>query len=146
MEATAIIRKCRAEDYADLSDLASQLGYPCEAEEVKKRIERYLCGEDRAIIVAEIEGNVVGWASLDVVDHFYLEPFVEISGFIVDRDHRSLGIGKRIMDEIEAWTKERGYALLRLKTNIKRKDSHRFYERLGFERTKEQFVYAKKIR
>lgn len=146
MEYAVNVRNARVEDYPYLAELATQLGYPCKAEEVKARIESYIGKADKAIIVAETDGKVVGWASVEVVDHFYLAPFVEISGFVVDEAYRSTGIGAKIMGAAERWVGERGLAVLRLKTNVLRKDAHRFYEKLGFEKTKEQYVYVKKVR
>ncbi|SLM18483.1 Acetyltransferase family protein (fragment) [uncultured spirochete] len=34
---------------------------------------------------------------------------------------------------------------MRLKTNIVRVEAHRFYENMGFERTKTQYTYVKKL-
>jgi GNAT superfamily N-acetyltransferase len=145
MEKEVVIRNVQAEDYFDLTDLALQLGYPCIAEDVQERISRYIGNDSKAIIVAESDGRVIGWASVEVIDHFYLDPFAEISGFVVDEAHRGLGIGNAIMNRIEIWVKERDLSLLRLKTNAIRKDAHRFYERLGFVKTKEQLVYTKML-
>jgi len=33
-----------------------------------------------------------------------------------------------------------------LKTNVKRKEAHRFYENNGFKKVKEQYVYVKELK
>lgn len=137
------IRAAATDDFESLSGLAFQLGYPCEAEAVRKRVESILKKTDETILVAERQGKVVGWISLQVVERFYLDPFVDISGFVVDKDHRNQGIGKELIRAAEDWVKGKGYKLLRLKTNVTRKDAHRFYENNGFRKTKEQFTYTK---
>jgi GNAT superfamily N-acetyltransferase len=145
MDNDVAIRLCRSEDAAALAELAGQLGYPCRSEDASLRMVGYMEAEDRAIVVAEVEGRVVAWASLEVLGHFYIEPRVEISGFVVDAAHRSQGIGGKVMAFIEAWAASKGYGLLRVRTNSIRKDAHRFYERQGFAREKEQLVYEKPV-
>jgi GNAT superfamily N-acetyltransferase len=139
------IRKAVSDDYPFLADLACQLGYPCEPLEVKSRIVRYLDSPYCAILVAEEGEAVLGWTSLEVVDHFYLPRFAEISGLVVDEGHRGRGLGAVLIAAAGAWASERGLAVLRLKTNVTRKDAHRFYEKLGFQKTKEQYVYMKRL-
>jgi len=55
------------------------------------------------------------------------------------------GIGHALMREAERWTAEKGLSVLRLKTNVIRVDAHRFYENMGFERTKTQYTYVKQL-
>jgi uncharacterized protein YbbK (DUF523 family)/ribosomal protein S18 acetylase RimI-like enzyme len=144
-EGEALIRMARIEDCAELARLAGELGYPCDEGAVRLRIGSYLEGGGKTVIVAESGGGLVGWTSVEVVEHFYLERFAEISGFVVDARMRGRGIGASIMAEAEAWTIARGVELLRLKTNVTREGAHRFYEALGFERVKEQYTYAKRL-
>ncbi len=140
-----IIRSARHGDEGRLAELSAQLGYPCETAVVSTRLERYLGSDERIVLVAEADDSVLGWLSLEVVDHFYLDRFVEISGFIVDSSRRSTGIGTLMIASAEAWVREHGLSFLRLRTNAIREGAHRFYEREGFERIKEQFVYCKRI-
>lgn len=139
------VRSAGLGDAERLAELAGQLGYPCAAGDVEGRMRSYLGSDDRVILVAEAAGRVVGWLSLAVTRHFYVSPFVEVSGFVVDEDYRGSGIGGRLMGEAEAWTRGRGLSVLRLKTNVVRTRAHRFYERLGFVRSKQQFVYGKRL-
>jgi uncharacterized protein YbbK (DUF523 family)/GNAT superfamily N-acetyltransferase len=144
-EGKILIRRARLEDCQELARLAAELGYPCGEEEVRGRIEKYLVSEDRTVIVAELGRALVGWTSVEAIEHFYLEPFAELSGFVVDERLRGRGIGALIMAEAELWAASRGLKLIRLKTNVVRLGAHRFYEALGFERTKEQYTYAKRL-
>jgi GNAT superfamily N-acetyltransferase len=50
-------------------------------------------------------------------------------------DMRSRGIGARLINHCLDVARERGIALVQLTSNAKRPDAHRFYERLGFEKT-----------
>jgi len=145
MNESIIIRSAKKEDAPDLAELAGQLGYPCKEADVRSRVERIVRNKNETILVAEDSGIVIAWTSVQIIEHFYLEPFAELSGFVVDAGRRSQGIGKALMDAAEAWVKGKGLDYLRLKTNVIRKDAHRFYERNGFTKTKEQYVYGKAI-
>ena len=140
-----VIRGARLGDSPALARLSGQLGYPTTAGEVQARLPRYIDSDEARVIVAEFDGQVIGWTSVEIVDHFYLDKFVEISGFIVDGEQRGKGVGHALMREAERWTVLRGFSILRLKTNIVRVEAHRFYENLGFERTKTQYTYVKKL-
>lgn len=140
-----MIRNAVLEDSPALAILSEQLGYPTTAAKVKARLGRYLGSDERRLIVAEIEANVIAWLSIEVIDHFYIEKFAEISGFVVDQAYRNKGIGHALMAEAQRWTTERGLTVLRLKTNILRTEAHHFYESMGFERTKTQYTYVKKL-
>lgn len=50
-------------------------------------------------------------------------------------DMRSRGIGARLINHCLDVARERGIPLVQLTSNAKRPDAHRFYERLGFEKT-----------
>jgi uncharacterized protein YbbK (DUF523 family)/GNAT superfamily N-acetyltransferase len=139
------IRMAEAADAAGLARLSWQLGYPCSAAELAPKLDRHLGREDRAVLVAELDGEVVGWASLELVERIYLESHVEITAFVVDERWRGRGFGGLIMDGILRWTAAKGLGLVRLKSNAARKDAHRFYESHGFVWTKESYAFEKRI-
>lgn len=97
------------------------------------------------IIVAEVDGVVVGWTSVDVVEHFYLEPYVGVSGLVVDAAYRGKGVGKRLIRAVEDWARAQGLAVVRLSANVARTDAHGFYDRNGFTRVKTQYAFMKRL-
>jgi Uncharacterized conserved protein len=143
--ASPVTRYATEQDCAALARLAGQLGYPCSEDDVRTRAARYFGSEERTIIAADSGGELVGWTSVEIVEHFYVERFAELSGFIVDERYRGMGTGSLMMGAAEAWARDRGLGLLRLKTNVLRSGAHRFYEALGFECRKEQYVYEKRL-
>lgn len=145
MKADLTITSAGLGDAAALARLAGQLGYPSSPETIRSRMAGYLDDPERAILTARADGEVVGWLSLDVASHFYAGDYAEISGFVVDERYRSRGIGKAMLDAAESWARERGLPCLRLRTNAIRKDAHRFYERNGFTKVKQQLVYQRVV-
>ncbi len=145
------IDRAAPEDAPDLARLAGQLGYPVNPGAVAEAIAGMAGRDDEAVIVArdssllDVEGRVIGWTSVAVVRHFYTPTVAEISGFVVDESCRKGGIGTLMMAEAERWAAAAGCPAIRLRANAIRLDAHRFYERLGFRRTKQQIVFVKEI-
>ncbi len=150
------IDRAAPEDASDLARLAGQLGYPVDPGAVAEAIAGMAGRDDEAVIVArdsslpdslqsDGRGRVIGWTSVAVVHHFYTPTVAEISGFVVDESCRKGGIGTLMMAEAERWAAAAGCPAIRLRANAIRLDAHRFYERLGFRRTKQQIVFVKEI-
>jgi hypothetical protein len=49
-------------------------------------------------------------------------------------------------DRVEQWAFERRLKHISVRSNVARKESHRFYERVGYARVKTQHAYRKHIR
>lgn len=92
--------------------------------------------------MAEAAGEVAGW--LHATTSFRLEspPYAEIGGLVVDEHRRGQGIGERLVRAAVDWAGGRGFAELRVRSNVVREDAHRFYRRLGFASVKTQAVFA----
>jgi len=136
------IRPARIEDAAAIARLTTQLGYPIEADTTRRLLDYLIEDDDQEILVFDLEG-VVGWAGVAVHHGLTGEPFAELAGLVVDETHRSHGIGRKLLFAAEDWARGRGFGKLRVRTNMIRADAHRFYERLGYGRVKEQRVYEK---
>jgi len=145
MSDSLLIREALFQDADVLTSLTAQLGYPCTKEEILERLIPYQNKSHGVVLVAVLDGTVVGWISLNIVRYFYVEPFIEVSGFIVEEKERKKGIGKRLLGEAEVWTKEQGCRRIRIRTNVIRVEAHRFYENNGYKKVKEQKVYMKEI-
>lgn len=65
-----------------------------------------------------------------------------LEGVQVRGDRRSTGIGAAMVAFAETHARARGATSLALVSNKRRLDAHRFYERLGFERSHEGFKKA----
>jgi GNAT superfamily N-acetyltransferase len=87
-----------------------------------------------AVLVAEVEGRVVGAFQLTVVQQLSRHGgrVGQIESVIVDPRARSQGIGEAMMRCAFDEAKRLGCFRVQLTTNKARKRAHRFYERLGF--------------
>jgi GNAT superfamily N-acetyltransferase len=145
-ELDILVRDAQVNDAAVLAQLAGQLGYPTGAASIEGRLRRMEGKLDERVIVSVEAGqSVVGWTTVKVVEHMYGSAYVEISGFVVDQEHRGQGIGKTMMAEVERWAREKGYPTIRLNANILRTGAHQFYKALGFTQAKQQYVFQKEL-
>jgi hypothetical protein len=70
MMAGIVVRSARAADAADLAPLLAQLGYPQGAVGLDERIDRMADTGTDAVLVAVVDGRVVGLVSLHVTPFF----------------------------------------------------------------------------
>ena len=135
------IRDARPEDAQALARLIEQLGYPTSPDAVLRRVDLLASSETDRLFVAELEGQVVGLASVHVnLSVEYDEPAAKLSAIVVDIDYRRRGIGEALVAAIEAEARERGCCLVFLTTAERRGDAHAFYRRVGFEETGRRFA------
>ena len=69
----------------------------------------------------------------------------EVNGLVVDRDVRSRGVGRLLLERAEEWARDRGVPLIRLWSTTTREGAHRFYERHGYTRIKTQHAFVKSL-
>ena len=87
---------------------------------------------DCVVLLAEADGELIGFLTGYQDLHsvrFGYRAWVE--DFAVHPEHRSLGVGKALLDAAKGWARERGATHLELDSAEARKDAHRFYEREG---------------
>ena len=118
-----------------MAGLLTQLGYPVEAATVEGRFQRLAVVGDR-VVVAELEGEVVGLGHLQVAPAIeYDRPAAKIGALVVDEGHRGQGIGRALVQALEDEARLRGCVLMFLTTSEHRDDAHAFYERVGLQQT-----------
>ena len=85
---------------------------------------------DSVVLVADLGGRLVGICTAYQDIHsvrFGYRAWVE--DLAVHPEHRSRGVGLRLLDAAKAWARERGATHLELDSAEARSDAHRFYER-----------------
>jgi GNAT superfamily N-acetyltransferase len=140
-----LIRPATRADAAAIAALSSELGYPTTAEEMAPRLASLLDVRDQAVLVAEVDRRVIAWIQISFVATVESGSFAEIRGLVVTAAQRSRGVGARLVAAAEEWARERGLARIRVRSNVTRERTHRFYERLGYVTTKAQKVFDKRF-
>jgi GNAT superfamily N-acetyltransferase len=139
------IRPATPADVPRIADLTTQLGYPTIPEEAEARLRDLASRPENAVLVAEEDGEVVGWIDVAGLHSLEMDPCAIIQGLVVDQSRRGGGIGAALVEAASEWAAGHGFRTLRVRSNSVRERTHAFYERLGFARTKSQVVFARPV-
>lgn len=150
MSTSLSIRTARAEDAARLAQLSHQLGYPSDEEQLRLRLARILGATLHSAWVVEHthedESLVVGWMHAFIDLRLESDARAEIGGLVVDEAWRGRGVGGMLVEKATNWARQRGVDAVRVRSNVKREDAHRFYVERGYEETKRQAVFDKDVK
>lgn len=139
------IRVLRPDDADAVAALSASFGYPASASEVRPRIEVLADSKDRTAFAAVLQNAVVGWIDAAVERHLQSEPVVTIGGLVVRDDLRGNQIGQQLCHAVEEWAAQIGIAAVRVRSQLKRTEAHRFYLRNGYIQTKTSAVFEKHL-
>jgi GNAT superfamily N-acetyltransferase len=142
-----MVRRARADDAEAIAVLSGELGYPAGAEQMQRRLDAVLERQaDMAVYVVEEDGRVAGWIHMFACRRLEDDLFAEIGGLIVAAGRRSRGIGAELIAAGEEWARILGCTRIVVRSNVIRERAHRFYERAGYTKFKQQAVFSKPLR
>lgn len=141
-ENAVTVRDATPQDATALAPLYEQLGYPTHVDEIARRLREVGNG---VVLVAVRGKRLVGFAAVEVGDHFVTGTGAELAGLVVAEDERSGGVGAQLLAAAESWARERGLAELLVRSNVIRERAHGFYERHGYARVKSQHLFRKTL-
>ena len=139
------IRIACALDANAIAELTAQLGYDVTASTVAERLSRILSRPDQRLLVADVDGQPVGWIHAAITEYVDSGPFVVIGGLVVDTNHRKSGVGRALMMRAEEWAREQKIPVVRLSSSTGRTNAHQFYERIGYKNIKTQYSFLKSL-
>lgn len=102
--------------------------------------EALLQAEDQRLWVAEADGVVVGWLHAFLAHRVARPPFVEIGGLAVSERFRRVGIGSRLISEVNGWARAQQLDI-RVRCHSSRDYAHDFYRHHGYHFLKQQHVF-----
>ncbi|MFT4309335.1 MAG: N-acetyltransferase family protein [Candidatus Woesearchaeota archaeon] len=139
-------RKALLEDYDTIMILLRDLYDHDDIDyETTKRIfgDRLLSNNNIGIVMM-IDDKIIGYSHTIIVSDIQTQGSIGLlTEFVINANHRNKGHGKRLMDETINQCKENGCIELRLTSNFRRGDAHKFYEKNGFSKT--AYLYWKTI-
>jgi GNAT superfamily N-acetyltransferase len=135
-----------ARDAEAVARLSGQLGYPSSVEDVERRFRALARDSDAALLVAEDgDGRVAGWIHVCGRGFLTSDAFAEIDGLVVQASARRRGAGRSLVRAAEDWARGRGYAVLSIHSNVARIEARPFYEAMGYEVIKSQWVFRRTL-
>jgi len=100
-------------------------------------LEDLIASADAEIVVAEIDGEVIGsgYARIESSKAYLKHRQHSYFGFMyVVPEHRGKGVNKKIVDVLEAWSASRGVSELLLEVYVENAAAIRAYEKSGYTR------------
>lgn len=139
------IRKIHEDDATAVSLLSQQLGYVLSPFETAHQIKEIAASSDNSAFVALDEEKIIGWIHAFKTIRLKTKTFIEIGGLVIDENYRGNGVGKVLVERIKAWCIEQNITSLRVRSNVKRLDTNKFYLNIGFSESKEQKVFEMEL-
>jgi len=128
------IRVAGQRDTGAIVPLLGQLGYPTSALELGVRLERLADHPDAEVLVAELDGEVVGVAAYQLIDLLERpDPQCRITALVVDDRYRRRGVAYALLHTIEDCARDAGCFRLEVTTRAERADALAFYRAAGFD-------------
>ncbi len=149
------VRPARASDAAQIARLSVQLGYPADADTMRRRLVGLAARSDHAVLVAQRvaggagpadEAALLGWLHVGRTIQLESGERAEILGLVVDAAARRAGVGRRLVAAAEQWARAAGLDRIVVRSNAVRPEAHSFYPKLDYVLAKTQRVYARALR
>jgi GNAT superfamily N-acetyltransferase len=137
------VREAAAADASTIADLAVELGYHVDAEDVHHRLAALPAAH--VVLVATTPERVVGWLHAFHSQSVLHGDRVEIAGLAVAADHQGQGVGTVLIAHLERWTRHLGIQAIRVLSGSERIAAHRFYGSRGYRQLKTEQVFTKSL-
>ena len=120
---------------------------PSTPKQVGSRLRRLAgSGSDR-VLVAVLEGRIVGLAGVHVAWMVHADnPTARLMSLVVDEGCRGKGIGRRLVEASVEFSRAWGCDRLELTSRLERAGAHSFYEAVGFSHTSKRYSMPVKSR
>lgn len=134
-------------DGVALAQLMCELGYETTESEMQMRMGRIAADERYRTFVALCGGRVCGMiGTVTYPSYEHSDCGGRILALAILRKMRRRGIGRALIATAERDFAQRGISRLALNTSLVRKDAHKFYYALGYERNGWRFVKRLSVR
>lgn len=144
-----MLRNITISDANEIQKISNfELGYDVDLDIVKKQIEK-LTNDNKHIIIIGFENEqtrkIVGFVHAELYESLYMDTGLNILGLAVDSNFQGQGIGKKLMSAIEDYALKNNISFIRLNSNVRRVEAHKFYESIGYICDKTQKRLIKKL-
>ncbi len=128
-------------------DRLKSLGDPAtfDSKELVAQLHKIMGSLDAAVLVAEVADKVIGLAEVyaradEASPLRVVQRYTHLQSLIVSEAYRYAGIGRRLVDAAEQWSREQGAAELRLDIWEFAAGPLHFYEKVGYRTLRRTLV------
>lgn len=138
------IRRMTDSDAEVVAELSGELGYPSDAEAIRRRL-RAVDPADLVLVAVGENGEPLGFIHASTVHSVEADPRVHILGLVVSSAARRTGLARRLITEVEQWAATTDAVAVVVRSNTARCEAHDFYPAVGYTKVKTQAVYLKTL-
>ncbi len=135
------IRGAKAGDASRIAFLSTQLGYPVRVKEMAEYLKTVRRKRNQKIFVADLHGTVAGWLEVFIPPSVLNWGKAEVGALVVDAEKRGIGLGRKLLEAARDWCEAQGSQFIYLRSNVVRKEAHKFYTHAGYRKYKTQYVF-----
>ena len=142
-----MIRNIQLTDAKAIRDISEfSLGYNTTEAVTERQIVKLLKDNTHFIRVYEDDATqtVVGFVHAEAYELLFEDAGFNLLALAVSSNQQHKGIGKQLLQTLEAEAAARNYRFIRLNSGEHRTEAHAFYERCGYVCTKLQKRFIKK--
>ena len=129
------IRRATKDDAVAIATLYRELNTSSPISVLPERIDAVANSTNTHLLVCDDSGEIIATALVclcqDVM--FSSQPFALVENLVVSSDYKREGIGKSMMDYIEAFCLEQDCSKIMLQTSSENRDARDFYTAMGYD-------------
>ncbi|MFM2477523.1 GNAT family N-acetyltransferase [Celerinatantimonas sp. MCCC 1A17872] len=133
-----MIRLATAVDLPSVALLSKQLGYPVTLAQLEERFSKLKDSEQ--VWVYEQHQRIVAWLQCDWRNDLISGSTLEIIAMVVDNKFRGRGTGRKLLEFIKQKAIDHELTVT-VRSQLKRKRAHQFYQKNGFDLQKTQHLF-----
>lgn len=131
-----LIRRAEPDDFAAVATLLAELGRPAPGPATRATMaavyRRHLARTDTHSLVAEVDGEVIGFLSLEFRERLNrTTPQAWVPDLIVSAAHRRRGAGRALLQAGFELARQRGCWSVTLESGYSRAEAHQLYKSAG---------------
>ena len=117
---------------------------PKNNEELKtfeNHLKKYISDNDKKLLIAKNKSTIVGMVSIVFLVRLnQIKNELYIPELVITKEYQKKGIGKELINSCINIGKEKNCHRIRLESGNHRKESHKFYKKLGFKQASLSFT------
>lgn len=139
-----LIRKATVDDGQTIADIIKEsMGYENSPALITGNLHRISELSSELILIAEYNGNPVGFIHAEDYNSLYSPPLKEVMSLAVKEKYQNLKIGTQLLLQVEKWADATGRKGVKILSSDNFKTAHKFYKSLGYITDKTQLDFIK---
>lgn len=114
--------------------------YVANSPELKAKFKTYLreaiANDKPLILIYKVEGEIAGFATFGIDQEDYFDTKIKRYGSVIElfvrSNHRQHGVGRKLMEKVEEYFRQRGIAWIELQDSAQNELAENFYEKNGY--------------